>query len=452
MMRELVKIENIEEFEVASGIPRSAITDEILSGVRHLNEKEEIEPFLREILPDKNETAHTSTEIADILTIQVTCSGKAVLTAFVNKGKATQKVRAKDVSHQFIRIPRQIPNLGLMVFLAVGDIQDDAKSDFLDVAYRAKVDYMIVDAIDVARLFIANHKICPKDGNPYVAGKCRKCGTPITEPIKITIDLYEDPIYTIWEHTDNSHGLAKRYSANIVVDPHYPKATLREIIKNATWELRQSKYYRSYHTKSRFGDKNADCVYLFVYPTLQDTQTFNWICRTLWISHDLAEDSRPNNINGDEWLGEIEIDWNENYYAFKNNQNVGKKEEWIEKIETHIPEIDKMIEYARKLLDMYEHDEIGQQELKTILGKLEKKALGLSRDTTSQKFPPFECEECDRFFQMAVCSFHNIFVPFMERGTDIWKWETKLALMRNYLKKYDEDKNGFLHELRKVRT
>jgi hypothetical protein len=60
-----------------------------------------------------------------------------------------------------------------MVLLAVGDIQDDTKCDFLDVAEWANVDYMIVDAIDVARLFIANHKICPKDGNPYVDGMCR---------------------------------------------------------------------------------------------------------------------------------------------------------------------------------------------------------------------------------------------------------------------------------------
>jgi hypothetical protein len=65
MMRSPVRLEDVEEFEVGNRIPRSAITDETLSGVRQLNEKDEIEPFLREILPDKNEPAYTSTEIAD---------------------------------------------------------------------------------------------------------------------------------------------------------------------------------------------------------------------------------------------------------------------------------------------------------------------------------------------------------------------------------------------------
>jgi len=428
MMRTPVRIEDIEEFEVANRIPRSAITEEILSGVRQLNEKEEIEPFLREILPDKNETPHTSTEVADILTTHVTRSGKPVLTAFVNKGKSTPKVRAKAVSYQFIRIPKQIRNLGLMVFLAVGDIQDDAKSDFLEVAERASVEYMIVDAIDVARLFIANHKICPKDGTPYVDGKCRKCGTPITEPIKIRINVYEDPIYTIRVHSDICHGLAKRYRANIIADPHYPKAILREIIKKATWELRQSKYYRSNQTKSRFGDKDADCVFLFIYPTLDDTQTTNWICRTLWISPELPEGSRPNSINGDEWLGEIEIDWNKNYHAFRKYylEKIGTKEGWIEKIENIYPKIDETVEYARNLLEMYEHDKIKQQDLQEELERLETNAYELYRNTSSQQFPPFECEECDHYFQMVACAFHNIFIPFSERGQKIWNWETRL--------------------------
>lgn len=448
-----VRLEDIEEFEIVRRIPRGVINDSILDGVHQLNEKEVVEPFLRDILPDKNETAHTSTEIADILTTHVTHAGHPVLAAFVNKGKATPKVRARDIAHQVIRL-RQIHFLGLMVLLAVGNIQDDAKRDFLQVAKDGNVDYMIVDAIDVARLFIAFHKICPKDGNPYRDGRCQKCGTPVTKPIKLTLDVYEEPIYTTLSLNDICHGLAKRYSANILTDSHYPKATIREVIKRATWELGQSRYYRSNQTKSHFGDRDADCVFLFVYPTLQDTQTFNWICRTAWVRPDLPEGSRPANIGGDEWLGEIEVDWNENYHAIRNyfHNHVGKKEVWIQKIDTHIPKIDIMVQDAKRLLEIYGKNEIEQQEFQETMKILEPKSLRIFLDTSSQEFPPLECKECDDFFQRVVCSFHNIFVPFMAHGQEIWDWGTRLNLMRDNLKRYEEDLNGFRHEWRKVRT
>ncbi len=58
----LVRIEGIEEFELAGRVSRQAITDEVLRGIRNLDERKHIEPFLRDILADWNETPHTSTE------------------------------------------------------------------------------------------------------------------------------------------------------------------------------------------------------------------------------------------------------------------------------------------------------------------------------------------------------------------------------------------------------
>ncbi len=69
-MSTLVRIEDVEEFSPAGSIPRHAVSEQILAGVQALNEATELEPFLREILPDPTETAHTSTEITDILTFQ----------------------------------------------------------------------------------------------------------------------------------------------------------------------------------------------------------------------------------------------------------------------------------------------------------------------------------------------------------------------------------------------
>lgn len=449
-MKAPVRLEDIEEFELVCRIPRAAITEEILKGVRLLNEPDEIEPFLRDILTDKTETPHTSTEIADILTTHLTHLRQPRLAAFVNKGKSYPKVTAKEVSYQIIRL-RQVPNLGLMVLLAVGEIYDDAKRDFLQIAEDAKVDYMIVDAIDVARLCIAYHKICPKDGTPYLNGKCRKCGTPASEPIELILQVHEELRYNVLSHNDVSHGLAKRYSANICTDPHYSKAALREVIKRVTWELRQSRFYGSKQLEWHFGEQEADCVFLFVYLDLRDLQQNNWVCRSSWIRADLPENSRLR-LGGNDWLGEIEIDWNYNYYQMRDfwSNRVGKKEDWIRKLEELLPQVEEIVQEARSLLEEHNEGKLGEQELQATLGQLESEALNLSQKAGNQEIPPLDCRECDSVLQAMMCSFHNIFIPFATWGQAGWDWKQKLWLMQHSIKMYEEDKNRFRYEWRKI--
>ena len=43
-----LRIEDIEEFEAVKRIPRQAISQEVLEGIKSLNEKTEIEPFIRD--------------------------------------------------------------------------------------------------------------------------------------------------------------------------------------------------------------------------------------------------------------------------------------------------------------------------------------------------------------------------------------------------------------------
>lgn len=84
-MSSTLRIEDIEEFEVVKRIPRQAVSQEVLEGIKSLNESTEIEPFIRAILADYTNTPHTSTEIADILTHHLTIQGQPQLTAFVNR-------------------------------------------------------------------------------------------------------------------------------------------------------------------------------------------------------------------------------------------------------------------------------------------------------------------------------------------------------------------------------
>ena len=461
-----IKLEDVQEFEEVNAIKRSYINDAVLEGVRQLDERKEIEVFLREILTDKTETPHGPTEVVDILTTHVHKKGEPCLAAFINKGKSLKKVTAKETAHQISRL-KEIPKLDLAIFLAVGDIQDDAKKLFLRTVDEIGADYLIVDAVDIARLFISYQKICPKDGYSYIQGKCSKCHAQADEPIEITIKLYKKPNYISLQRDEQTqspylfeydivkqHDVSssvKRYSADIFIDIYYSRAAIREVVKKATWELRQSNYYKSGLAEKIFGDREADCVFLFVYADLLDLPNNNWICRTRWI--------RPNSgINMISWknnerLGEIEIDWKQDYNTRREffRTNIGKKEDWIQKIETLLPKVQAIVEKVGNALADYEEGSISEAGLESYLGQLELEAHNLYRMAGNQKQPPLDCHECDLAFQVMMGHFHNILLPFASWGKVIRTWQNKMYLLRMYLKLYEEATQAFLHEWRKIR-
>ncbi len=451
-----IRLEDLEEFTVAGRIPRHAITQDILAGIRQLDEKTEIEPLLREIFPDPTNTPHTSTEVADILTTNVTYlhSGQPCLAAFVNKGKSYPKVTSKKVAHQMLRL-QQIPEIGLIVLLAVGDIHDSAKQDLFVTVRNMNADYMIVDAVDIARLFIAYQKVCPKDGSPYRDGACRRCGALASVPLELILKIYETPRYTKLpsEEEDISNGFIKQYKAHILTDPHYSKPILREVIKKATWDLRISTFYRSAQAEERFGEKEADGVFLYVYVDTEDVPTYNWICRTCWVRSnlDLPQSLMPSTY-GDEWLGDIQIDWRKDYEqtrAIWSNLAV-KKDAWTRHVEKVLPEVETMVRQVARLLNEYRSGKLGKHELQSLLAQMQMEARRISEKAMDQGLPPFECQKCSEAFDSIIGDFDLLFLPFMPGRQVLWSWEYIQKIMYDAIESYEENRNSFAHEWRGI--
>ncbi len=161
-MASLIKIDDFDNFKQVSGFPPVTITKELLDTVRKLDERKELEPFIRSILFDSSDTPHGPAEIVDILTHKVSVKGKSGLAGFIIKGKSFPKVRPKHVSHQIYRLEK-IDGLRFAVFAASGTILDKAKEQFCSTAERLKCLYAIFDAVDLARLFTAFGFFCPRD-------------------------------------------------------------------------------------------------------------------------------------------------------------------------------------------------------------------------------------------------------------------------------------------------
>ncbi len=159
-MGKLLNIEDFKCFESIRDVSPQMITPELVKTVRELDEKEELEPFIRSILDDPNETAHGPAEIVDILTHKISVKNESGIAAFILKGKSFAKVRHSHVAHQIYRLEKTV-GLNFAIFAATGTILDDAKEHFCSTAERLNCRYAIFDANDLARLFIAYGWICP---------------------------------------------------------------------------------------------------------------------------------------------------------------------------------------------------------------------------------------------------------------------------------------------------
>jgi hypothetical protein len=84
----LIPIEAFDNFKETKEFPASDVTPELIRAVKQLDEREELEPFLRSILADFGQTPHGPMEIADIFTHRVTAKGQHGLAAFTLKGKS----------------------------------------------------------------------------------------------------------------------------------------------------------------------------------------------------------------------------------------------------------------------------------------------------------------------------------------------------------------------------
>lgn len=439
-MAKLINIQDIDQFSEVISIPNTSINQTILSNVRNLDEKKEMEQSIREILFDPNETAHGPTEIADILTTHINVRGKKLLAAFVLKGKSYKKVSSKTVTHQFAKL-RQLPRLGMIVFGAVGNIQDDAQRDFIQSAIDIQCDYLIIDAVDWARLLIAYEKICPKDGIPYdEMGTC--CNGHIRDDgLTLEMEVKEKNRYTITKQSDVSHPGAKRYSAIILLDRHYPKDIIRTSILAATNTLKESNYYRNDRIKLQWGKTPAHVIWLYIAYDLDDIRNVNWVCRTCWIDPSLQIEMQPSRLKGNETLEEIEVLWNDEYNSNKNffESYSGTKEQFLETLQPIFREIIILADKVIKLFEEFTSGSISEDILISKIQKIEPKISGLYFESGNIPMPPEDCKDYDLSCQNIFATIHNMVQYFTEKGLETWDNSNRVWLMQDTIKRYHDD-------------
>jgi hypothetical protein len=182
----LRSIEDYDTLSAVRSVPPESITPQLVETVRGLDEKEELEPYIRLILHDPNETSHGPAEIADIFTHKLSIQKLNGMAAFILKGKSFRTVKPQHVAHQIYRLEK-IADLAIAIFAAPGVILDAAKEHFVSTALRLGCNYSIFDAVDLARLFVAYGLLCPRDARKIISGRC-SCGY---SPSKRLLNLFQ---------------------------------------------------------------------------------------------------------------------------------------------------------------------------------------------------------------------------------------------------------------------
>ncbi|HXC97749.1 MAG TPA: DEAD/DEAH box helicase family protein [Verrucomicrobiae bacterium] len=181
----LIPIEAFDNFKAVKDFPIADILPDtlpiLIKAVKKLDEREELEPWLRAILADEAQTPHGPAEIVDIFTHQVSKGGLPGMAAFILKGKSFPTIKPADVAHQIYRL-KNIGTLNFAIFAAPGTILDAAKEQFCTTCEEIGCYYSIFNAEDLVRLFVAYGFLCPRDANRIVRGRCT-CGYSPTKRI-----------------------------------------------------------------------------------------------------------------------------------------------------------------------------------------------------------------------------------------------------------------------------
>lgn len=451
-MARLLRISEIHEFAEVGRIPEAAVTDEIISNVADLDERTQLEPWIQDIVRSHDQTPHGPTEIADIISTRVTVGGRPTYTAFILKGKSFEKVKAKDVTHQISRL-RRLEGLELAVFAAVGDIQDDVYDEFIHQARELGCDYLVVTKFDVARLLIAYDKICGKDGLPFDEGVCLN-GHSQRQELVLNYKIREDARWEVFKLRDLSHGLAKRLSATILTDRHYPEDVLRTILVEVFQEVRSDPYLRSEMVRARWGDTPAHVVWIDIGYDIEDINRCNWVCMACWIDPELDENFRPNWPYGDEIHKGIMIAWNTSYHARKRfwSEHMGGKHEVIECVEGIFERVKPIFVLLDQAFTALRQGAVTEQSLKELVQNNWEDADSLYRLATNCPQAPPECVDYRQQFQNAMAYFHNLFLLYTsdvflnERSTAnrTWLFNRNLTDLKETLPKLEYEREKLL--------
>ncbi|MCD4819575.1 MAG: toll/interleukin-1 receptor domain-containing protein [Candidatus Cloacimonetes bacterium] len=272
----------------------------------------------------------------------------------------------------------------------------------------------------------------------------QKLGLQIISRIKIRYDLLDQE--------DISHAGAKRYSARILIDSKYSRKEVKEVINEVTENLFNSNYYRNKQIKNHFGNKKADVIWLFIASRLSDVNNSNWICITSWINPDLNENMRPLDMQGNDSIGEIKIEWNDKYQELSEfyDDFLITKDKYLDQHDNLILRNAKII---KPLIFCFNDELRNNGSFKSVIkytNDYEKLVNKIYNEANNIHLAPNDCKELDKLTQSYFAHSHNLFLYYSKKGLETWNADNRIYLIKQDINQLNELSDKIKNERSRV--
>lgn len=255
--------------------------------------------------------------------------------------------------------------------------------------------------------------------------------------------------YSVIEVKDSSHGTAKRYSADLLVNPDLDKEAVRQIIRAETEILKSHNEFRNDITARKWQGIETHVIWLFLFWSEEDAADYNPFCRSLWISDRLSSNFAPPPLKGNDQIEDIPIDWSDDYQIkkdmfarFRVDRDSYLKQ--ISPIDTQLTSIvNQIITLTSKLNAKkitYEKYEPQMKAFVSIISDLDEQAANIGAPTA-------DIEPLISKFRSMMNHVGNMTLPFSENGLKRWDQKTRLLLVNQAVEYYQQAREEFEKEL-----
>lgn len=259
--------------------------------------------------------------------------------------------------------------------------------------------------------------------------------------------------YTIFKTDDTSHGVAKRYSFEVVVNGSASKAEIAAIVRQITSNGAKRRYHRNHMVEGQWGDSDAHVVWTFIYLSAEDHSRRNHICRSLWIRDDLEESFRPMSFDGENVGDNVIVEWSSNYRFLADHaaSNRMTKEDYLSQVFPLIEELETLLMNVEKLLLALSQGEIAETDFLSASEQSRSRINDIYFHITGMALAPFECHEMDTQLESFVASMDNIVLFFSEKGLQTWDERSRLEQALQHRSYARESLGNLKHEIKKIR-
>ena len=259
--------------------------------------------------------------------------------------------------------------------------------------------------------------------------------------------------YTIFTTDDISHGAAKRYSFDVVLNGSMSKAEVAAIVRQVTNEGQKRRYHRNHMVEGLWGDSDAHVVWTFIYPSAEDHNRRNHICRSIWIHNTLDPEFRPTEFDGENVGDNIIVDWSANYDSLAQHvsTNTLSKEEYFSETLPRIEELKTALNSIGNRLLALSNRKIGEA---TFLASTQTDRVRINEiyfEITGLPFAPFECRDMNSKLEIFVAYLHNIWLFYSDEGRTKWDEQSRLKQSLQQRSDARQTLEHLEYELSKVR-